>query len=523
MLWLREHYQFFPLLVPGVLVLAWQRLPGCGSLSPGPRPVCYALLGLSWILLAGGLLLNSPWLGAVATLLLLAGIIIGLGGWTLALALLPAWTLLWLAVPLPDQLDARLVLSLQRVTAVCASRVLDLLGVYHYRDGNLIEVGDRRLEVEATCSGVQSLFSILACTLFWLFWNRRPFLHGVALLALSLLWVLGGNVTRIVVVACFDGIAGVKLSEGWGHDALGFILFGVTLGLVWSTEQLLLPLTVLLQIRWRRPPVEEEQFPLGKDPLAQGPAPTRLPSFGTTALAAWPVLAAFSALALLQLGSFSWGGMAGTVDLPDDVDRRLEALGEADLPPYFRTWERTKFEVVRRQRGDSLGQNSRVWHYRRESRSADASLDYPFVGWHKIEECYQGQGWTVEDEQVHEPDAASGGKGPFLTMRLHKPLEEEYAYLVFQMRYAAGDPVPPLAERLWGRILGRLQAARPVRLLMERGSTASAPDSPSYQFQWLVLSHMPLSPGEENEAQKMFHKLLNHLPISPSQPQEQQP
>ena len=34
-LWLRPHYQFFPLVLLGAGILAWQRLRGCGPLRPG--------------------------------------------------------------------------------------------------------------------------------------------------------------------------------------------------------------------------------------------------------------------------------------------------------------------------------------------------------------------------------------------------------------------------------------------------------------------------------------------------------
>jgi exosortase len=394
------------------------------------------LLGLAWAVLAVGILINSPWLAAIAALLLLAAIAFGLGGKTLALRLLPAWILLWLAVPLPDQLDARLVQSLQRITAVCASHVLDVFGVYHFRDGNLIEVGGRRLEVEATCSGVQSLFSILACSLFWLFWKRRPLLHGVALLSISLLWVLVGNVTRILAVACFDGVGGVNLGEGVGHEILGFCLFGLTLVLVWSTDQLLLPLTVLVAIRWRRPPAEDE-YPASNEPR-RAAAPTRLPPFGATALAAWPVVAAFGVLALTQLSSLRWAGGDGWVDLPADVALRIESLGEDTLPKRWGSWQRSGFEVIRRKQGDALGQTSRMWHFQRDNGMADASLDYPFLGWHKLTECYTGQGWTIEDQEVHQAEAGKE-TGPFVTVRMHKPLEVDHAYLVFQIRYASGE------------------------------------------------------------------------------------
>jgi hypothetical protein len=137
-LWLRPHYQFFPLVVVGAAVLAWDRLRGLGPLVPGPRLVVGLLVGLDWLLLAAAELLDSSWLGAVATLVLLAAVLVGLGGGRLFRRALPAWAFLGLVVPPPFELDRNLVLALQTLTAQWGSRVLDFLGVFHVMAGQVL-------------------------------------------------------------------------------------------------------------------------------------------------------------------------------------------------------------------------------------------------------------------------------------------------------------------------------------------------------------------------------------------------
>src|SRR4051812_8779944 len=53
-LWLRPHYQFFPLALVGAAVLAWPVLKDGPRSRPGAtaRAVSYGLVGLSWLLLA---------------------------------------------------------------------------------------------------------------------------------------------------------------------------------------------------------------------------------------------------------------------------------------------------------------------------------------------------------------------------------------------------------------------------------------------------------------------------------------
>src|SRR3954471_9880340 len=67
-LWLRPHYQFFPLALVGAAVLAWPALRDGPRSRPRPTglAVSYALAGLSWLLLAAAFVYESPWLASVA-------------------------------------------------------------------------------------------------------------------------------------------------------------------------------------------------------------------------------------------------------------------------------------------------------------------------------------------------------------------------------------------------------------------------------------------------------------------------
>src|SRR5205807_2642759 len=105
--------------------------------------------------------------------------------------------------------------------------VLDLVGVYHVLAGNVVEVGGRPLLVEEACSGIHSLFAVLAVTWFYAGWTRRAPLPAGVLLVAAVGWVLAANVTRVVAVAWADDAWGLDLATGWAHDALGLLLFGM--------------------------------------------------------------------------------------------------------------------------------------------------------------------------------------------------------------------------------------------------------------------------------------------------------
>lgn len=405
--------------------------------------------------------------------------------------------------------------------------MLEVAGVLHAREGNVLDLGDRLVLVEEACSGVRSFFAVLACTLFWSAWTRRPAGHALLLLPAAAAWVLAGNVARIVAVATLEGVGGVTLSSGWGHQALGFCVFAAVLGLIWSTDHLLLLLTPLTRIPWRQvwrdvttPPWEQEPDDVGErtppvppPAAATAPGPTRLPPVAATALGAWPVLACYALLVVAEagaVGSRIGGGslaLLAPVALPADTVRALEALGEDALPQEFGAWKRAGFEAKENGDGHPIGRSCRTWRYRSGDRSATAAVFYPYPRWKDVQECYAALGWTVRDRVVR--DAGPAGKpGPYVTARLYQS-RKSHGYLMFQNRDASGRPLPPPAGGFTGYARSRLEEIRFWQPLP--GVAAESRARPTYLVQLFLESPNALGPAEEREAEDLYSRVLRVL------------
>src|SRR5579863_5122720 len=63
-LWVKPHYQFFPVVLLGAAVLAWSRRRVFKHLQPGSAKVSIGLVACAWLLLAGAEFVNSSWLSA---------------------------------------------------------------------------------------------------------------------------------------------------------------------------------------------------------------------------------------------------------------------------------------------------------------------------------------------------------------------------------------------------------------------------------------------------------------------------
>ena len=474
-LWIRPQYQFFPLVLIGAVVLARDRLRDYGDFHPGRAAIVYPVAGMCWLLLGLAGLLNSYWLAGVAALIGLAAVILAVGGGSLFKRLLPVWLYLWLALPLPLGQDNLLVRALQPITTETSSRLLDMAGVPHVREGNLITISGKRLFVDESCSGIHSLYSGLACTAFLAIWLGRSVLHTILLLAGAIGCVIAANVGRVTMITFLEARWHIPVSEGWPHELAGWVAFVGALSLIASTDALLL---FLLGRRPLRTSVECASS------AVQNREFQRLPALRETALSSGLVTTAFSAMALFQLTA--WWSQRPVPTLPPPA-----ALGEQLLPERAGPWQRVGFEMLKRPKLHELGANSQVWRFQGQGDKVLVSLDYPFLGWHDVVYCYKTQGWIPIGQNEIGPDgfrtrtqlAAAGGRRGYLWFGAFDARGQDQTVRTLPVR---------LRDRLYDwAVLAPIGNSNRVRL-------------PVYQVQLLVECYHQLSAKEEQRTEELF-------------------
>lgn len=137
---------------------------------------------------------------------------------------------LLLAIPLPTILYNQITFPLQQLASVCASGLLQLVGVPVLRDGNIIQLPAMPLEVAEACSGIRSLMSLFAVAIIYGYFLERATWRRWVLAASALPIAVAANVARIFGTGlCVQYWDPVK-AMGFFHEFSGWLMFLVSLG-----------------------------------------------------------------------------------------------------------------------------------------------------------------------------------------------------------------------------------------------------------------------------------------------------
>lgn len=204
--------------------------------------ICLGLL-LFWI----GSRAGKQYIGCAAIQVLLAGIVFWFWGGSVFRPLLFAWAIIAFAWPLPF-VDSVVAFPLRMIVSHIANVALNLIGIACVQNGTGLfsapnpatglQLGDRfQIDIADPCSGIHSLMPLLMFSAFYSFFflSRRWQQWTVFLSAVP--FTIVGNVVRILLLV-IGSLAwgtsfalGTNASPSWFHEACGYLVFVVVLGL----------------------------------------------------------------------------------------------------------------------------------------------------------------------------------------------------------------------------------------------------------------------------------------------------
>jgi exosortase len=221
--WLRvPDYSHGMAVVPVALFFLWIRrdsYPGLASASPW---LALALLTVSIVLRHAGDAFFLTFLDGWSIVPWVAALVALIGGRPLLAWSWPAVLFLSFMVPLPFSVEHELSGPLQMVATTLSTAVLQFLGQPAFAEGNVILLGDVRLEVAQACSGLRLFVGIVALTYAYVAIIRRPWWEKVLLIFAAAPIAIGANVARIVATGLLYQVLHDESARQKIHDFAGF-------------------------------------------------------------------------------------------------------------------------------------------------------------------------------------------------------------------------------------------------------------------------------------------------------------
>lgn len=219
--------------MPLALYFGWERR---GALKAAPRQpsiIGLILIAASLAILLGGLLGAELFLTRVSLIGVIAGAVLYVWGWQHFRMLAFPIAFLLLMIPLPTIVFNQIAFPLQLLASRAGEAVINLAGIPVLREGNVLQLPSRTLEVAEACSGIRSLVSLLLLAIVLGHFTERRTGRRILIALAAIPIAILANAARVAGTGLASELVSPAAAEGFLHTFSGWVLFVVAfIGLV---------------------------------------------------------------------------------------------------------------------------------------------------------------------------------------------------------------------------------------------------------------------------------------------------
>jgi exosortase len=216
-------------VAPLAAFFVWERRDRLAALPIRPHLAGVALLALSLCVFIAGRYGSELFLTRASMIGVVAGLVLFLAGWAYLKALAFPIAFLLLMIPLPAIVFNQVAFPLQMLASQLGEVVISASGVPVLREGNVLLLPGRALEVAEACSGIRSLMSLfmLAVVLGYFTEHRAGPRIAIAIAAVPIAVI--ANATRVAGTGLASYWISPAAAEGFFHSFSGWLMFVVAL------------------------------------------------------------------------------------------------------------------------------------------------------------------------------------------------------------------------------------------------------------------------------------------------------
>ncbi len=246
-----ENYSHGFLVLPISAWLIWRKRRELAD-TPTKRNTFGLILVLgSLFLLIAGTAGAEYFTARVSFVGLLFSLCLFLFGWQFTRKIWFAFFFMLFMIPIPYVIYYAITFPMQLFASKVSTEVLQGIGLPLIRQGNIIHIPGYSLEVAEACSGIRSLFSLLALGALFAYFTQPNRVKAVILFLSTIPIAIAGNVFRVTVTALSAHTISIKFAEGILHEISGIIVFVFSLILLFIFGAIL---------KWKKPEFKSQRL-----------------------------------------------------------------------------------------------------------------------------------------------------------------------------------------------------------------------------------------------------------------------
>jgi exosortase B len=240
-LWQEQDYAHGPIILAVVIWLIWDRRQILLVTSFKASPVSgIILVSVGALLYVLGRSQNIVAMEVGSMIPMLAGVLLAMRGRTAIRSLWFMLLFILYLVPLPGFFVDGVTGPLKQYVSSIAEQILYAADYPIARNGVTLTIGQYQLLVADACSGINSMFSLSAVGLLYLYvMQRRSWVHNGLMLVSLLPIAFCANIVRVVFLVLVTYHLGDSAGQGFLHSFSGMALFLIALILILLLDILL--------------------------------------------------------------------------------------------------------------------------------------------------------------------------------------------------------------------------------------------------------------------------------------------
>ena len=240
-----DNYSHGFFVIPLAAFFAWERRDALRRAERRPSAVGLFVIAGSLLLLVAGRLGAELFLTRVSLVGVLAGITLYIWGREHLRLLAFPLAFLLLMVPLPAIIFNKLAFPLQLIASRVGETAIAAAGIPVLREGNVLQLPTRDLEVAEACSGIRSLVSLIMLSIVLGYFTERRTGARVLIALAAIPIAIAANAARVAGTGIASELISPAAAEGFFHTFSGWLVFVVAFAGLLIVQR-------LIGLRWGR-------------------------------------------------------------------------------------------------------------------------------------------------------------------------------------------------------------------------------------------------------------------------------